>query len=241
MEPRTKHGSRPVKNKLGITHGGRSLGLEQALVDLGIRQSYPQAAKQFEQHYGWNIDRHRVRRAVVKIAPQAQEYVDQRLERSRDEYNKTLDVRPGEKQILVELDGCHIPTGIFQSAQTQQLTKKRQLPKKERTREWREIRVGLARPLENKEQRTFVALMSKYPEVVRLLVSAAIDQGMSLRSDVYAVGDGENGLCSELQSQFKNLQFILDRCHLKQHLYETAEALGLSENKKHNLVLPALS
>ena len=107
---------------------------------------------------------------------------------------------------MVELDGCHIRTGIFQSAKTQQLTKKRQLPKKKRTIEWREVRVGLARPLENKEKRTFVALMSKYPEVVNLLVSAAIDQGMSRRSNIYAVADGGNGLYSELQSRAKALR-----------------------------------
>ena len=97
-----KQGTRPVKNQLGITHGGRSLALEKALVDLGICQSYPQAAKQFEQHYGWSIDRYRIRRSVVKIAPQAQEYVSQRLESSRKEYNISLDVRPGEDKILKE-------------------------------------------------------------------------------------------------------------------------------------------
>jgi len=217
-----KQGNRPVKNQLGITNCGRSPALEQALVSLGINQSYQQAAKQFEQHYGWNIDRYRVRRAVVKIAPQAEEYVSQRLEHSRAEYDQPIDVRPGVDQILVELDGSHVRTGIFQSAQTEQLTKKRQLPKKERTTDWREVRVGLARPLQGKEKRTFVALMNKYPEVVNQLVSAAIDQGMSLLSNVYAVGDGAQGLCSELKKQFDNLQFILDRCHLKQHLYETA-------------------
>lgn len=237
----TKQGTRPVKNQLGISFGGRSPALEEALVSLGISQSYSQAAKQFEQHYGWNIDRYRVRRTVVKIAPQAEEYVSQRLERSSFEYNKPLDVRPGVDNILVELDGSHVRTGIFQSAQTEQLTKKRQLPKKERTTEWREVRVGLARPLQNKEKRTFVALMSKYPEVVNQLVSAAIDQGMSLLSNVYAVGDGAQGLCSELEKQFLNLQFILDRCHLKQHLYETAEALGVEGSQKQNLVNEELS
>ena len=221
---KTKQGLRPVKDKLGITDGGRSVALEKALVDFGACQSYLQAAKQFEQHYGWSIDRYRIRRAVVKTAPQAEEYVDRRLESSRAEYNKPLDSRPGEPQILLGLDGSHIRTGIFQLAETKELTKKRQLPKKERTTEWREVRVGFARPLEDKEKRHFVcARMSKYPEVVNLLVSAAIDRGMSSLSKVYAVGDGGNGLCSELQKQFNNLQFILDRCHLKQHLYETAD------------------
>jgi len=236
-----KPGNRPVKNQLSITEGGRSPALEKALVSLGINQSYQQAAKQFEQHYGWNIDRYRIRRAVAKIAPLAEEYVSQRLELSRAEYDKPLSVRPGVDRILVELDGSHIRTGIFQSAQNQQLTKKRQIPEKKRTIEWREVRVGLARPLENKEKRTFVAKMSKYPQVVNQLVSAAIDQGMSLLSNVYAVGDGAQGLCSELEEQFFNLQFILDRCHLKQHLYETAEALGVEGSQKQNLVNEELS
>ena len=129
----TKQGTRPIKNRLNIISGGRSLALEKVLVDPRIRQSYQQAAKQFEQHYGWNIDRYRIRRSVVKMADLAQEYVCQRLESSRSEYNKPLDVRPGCENILVELDGCHLRTGIFQSAQTQELTKKRQLPKKKRT------------------------------------------------------------------------------------------------------------
>lgn len=239
----TSQGARPVKNQLGITDGKRSVDLEKALVNLGASQSYQQAARQFEQHYGWCIDRYRLRRAVVKIAPQAEEYVSERLESLKTSYNKPLDERPGVEQILVEMDGCHLRTGIFQLAQTptQEFTQKRHLQKKERTTEWREVRVGFARELKNKEKRTFVAKMSKYPEVVNQLVSAAIDQGMSVLSNVYAVGDGGNGLRSELQKQFSNLQFILDRCHLKQHLYETAEELGLSGSKKQNLVKKELS
>lgn len=44
----TKKGARPVKDELLITHGGRSIGLEKALVDFGVEQSYPRAGKRFE-------------------------------------------------------------------------------------------------------------------------------------------------------------------------------------------------
>ncbi len=73
------------------------------------------------------------------------------------------------------------------------LTQKRQLPKRQRPSDWREVRVGLARPLTQKEQRTYVARMSKYPEVVQQLASAAVDQGLSALEQVYAVADGGNG------------------------------------------------
>lgn len=78
--------------------------------------------------------------------------------------------------------------------------------------------------------------MSKYPEVVGQLVSAAYDQGMSKRTQAYAVADGGNGLREALQAQFPNLTFILDRPHLKQHLYEGAEAIGLTGVERHKWV-----
>ncbi len=82
--------------------------------------------------------------------------------------------------------------------------------------------------MEQKDGRTYVARISKYPEVVGQLVSAAIDQGMSERTQVVAVADGGAGLREALLAQFPNLTFILDRPHLKQHLYAGAEAIGLT-------------
>ena len=78
--------------------------------------------------------------------------------------------------------------------------------------------------------------MSKYPEVVHQLVSAAFGQGMSKQTQVYAVADGGNGLREALQAQFPNLTFILDRPHLKQHLNSGAEAIGLTGSERHNWV-----
>ncbi len=111
-----KQGTPPVKNQLGITDVGRSPAKIKAMAAprYAMRDWYlwesinQQAAKQFEQHYGWNKDRYRVIRAVAKIAPLAEEYVSQRLERSRAEDNKPLDVKQGVENILVELDGCAV-------------------------------------------------------------------------------------------------------------------------------------
>lgn len=78
--------------------------------------------------------------------------------------------------------------------------------------------------------------MSKYPEVVQQLVSASVDQGMSERSQVYAVADGGNGLREALVARFPKLKFILDRPHLKGHLYQGAEAIGLTGSERHKWV-----
>ncbi len=59
-------------------------------------------------------------------------------------------------------------------------------------------------------------------------MGAAVNRGMSARTQVVAVADGGIGLREALQAQFSRLTFILDRPHLKQHLYEGAEAIGLT-------------
>jgi hypothetical protein len=165
-----------------------------------------------------------------------QKFVEIRLFKARLSSLKPLTTRPDIEQLLVELDGCHVRTGILIPIEKAEVTKKRQMLKRKRESDWREVRVGLARPVQDKEKRTYVARMSKYPEVVGQLVSAAFDRGMSKRSQVYAIADGGNGLCEALQAKFPQLTFILDRPHLKQHLYEGAEAIGLTGFERHNWV-----
>ncbi len=99
--------------------------------------------------------------------------------------------------------------------------------------DWREVRVGFARQLDKKETKVFVARMDKYPIVVKQLKCAAYSQGLTEQSQVYAVADGGNGLREALKSEFPNLKFILDYAHVKQHIYQGAEAMGLTGLHRH--------
>ena len=49
----------------------------------------------------------------------------------------------------------------------------RKIKKSSRKIEWKETRVAFARPVEEKKQRTFVARMGKYSEIIQQLVGAA--------------------------------------------------------------------
>lgn len=235
-DKKTGRAARPVKDQLRIEHGDRSVAVQRALTDFGAEESFGQAAKRFEEHYGWEINRATVRREVEKTALLAQKFVEVKLFIARLRSLKSLTTKPNISQLLVELDGCHIRTGILLPIEKAEVTKKRRLLKRKRESDWKEVRVGLVRPVNDKEKRTYVARMSKYPEVVGQLVSAAYDQGMSKQTQVYAVADGGNGLREALQVQFPNLTFILDRPHLKQHLYEGAEAIGLAGLERHKWV-----
>ena len=223
---RLKKGIRPVAEKLGIRPGKRSLAVKRALSEFGAEESFGQAAKRFQDHYGFWVEGSAVRREVEKIAQLAEEYVEQKLKTARK--NSLNNLSKKTYRILLELDGCQIRTGLHFPSPKAELTPKRQLKKKLRTIDWREVRVGLARPVDHKDQRTFVAKKGKYPQIIEQLVGAANDQGLCAQSQVYAIADGAKGLREALDKQFADLKFILDRPHLKQHIYENADARGLT-------------
>lgn len=114
---------------------------------------------------------------------------------------QSLDIRLGVEQMLVELDGSHVRTGKKVMQEGVSLTLKRRLPKSQRLCDWREVRVGLAHPLKERVGRTYVAQMNKYPEAVWHLERAAFIQGMSTRTQIIAVADGDNGLREALKQQ----------------------------------------
>jgi hypothetical protein len=223
-------GVRPVQEKLGIEHGEHSLAVKRALTDFGSEESFGQASLRFEEHYGWKVERSAVRREVENIALLALAYVERRLLVLETNFKnqEPPKKRCGWNRVLVELDGSHIRTGILTPAETEELTPQRRIRRCKRQTDWREVRVGFASPVEQKEKRTFVARMGQYPEVVQQLKSAAVDQGLSTYTLVYGLADGGNGLRESLESEFSHFQFILDRPHLKQHLYATVEAMELT-------------
>ncbi|MGH2414254.1 MAG: UPF0236 family transposase-like protein, partial [Microcystaceae cyanobacterium] len=222
-------GIRPVVEKLGIKPGDRSIAVKRALADFGAEESFGQAAKRFKEHYGWTVERGAIRREVEAIACKTESYVEKRLSALDNQYKNLVPPkrRSGWNRVLVELDGCQIRSGILLTSETEDLTPLRRLKKRKRKIDWREVRVGLARPVENKDSRTFIARMGQYAELVPQLHSAAVDQGLSIYTLVFGVADGGNGLKEALEAKFTNFQFILDYAHFKQHLYQAVEAMDL--------------
>ena len=128
--------------------------------------------------------------------------------------------------MLVELDGCEIRTArLVPVENSTETTPVYNNPKKEKIIKWRDVRLGFVRPLDSKSK-TFVGKMDSYQDVVSQMHSAAVLTGMTPETKIIGVADGGIGLSEELKRQFPSMQFILDKSHLKDHLYETAEELG---------------
>jgi len=229
---RKGEGSKPLIDDLEITHHGRTETVNRALTDFGIEHSFVEASKRFEEHYAFKISSSAVDRVTKGSALGCQAYLEQRLQSARNGCEQAVESNGLSEPMLTELDGCEIRTGTFVPAEGELQNGQ---PKKTKVLAWRDVRVGLARPM-SAESKLYVAQMEKYPEVVSQLFSVATMLGMSKQTDVVAVADGGQGLREELENQFPNMQFILDKPHLKKHLYETAAALGHSEEQQHQWV-----
>jgi hypothetical protein len=106
-------------------------------------------------------------------------------------------------------------------------------PQRKKQIAWKEVRIGLARPLTDVHKLYVGRVSPGYFKVAQDLERAALLAGLHDDTEVLAVADGGNGLREALERQFAawTFQFILDHRHLTDHLYATAEAvtIGLSE------------
>jgi len=226
--------SKPLIDDMNITHQGRSEAVNRALSDFGIEDSFAMAAVRFKEHYHYDIGSSAASRSTKKTALQALEYVEDKLSNLAAQQQERLSI----EKMLVELDGCEIRTARFVPVEdSTETTPVYNNEKKAKIIKWRDVRLGFVRALDSKSK-TFVGKMDSYPDVVSQMHSAALLTGMTPETKIIGVADGGIGLSEELKRQFPSMQFILDKSHLKNHLYETAEALGLNQKDRPGWVEP---
>ncbi len=213
--------SKPLTDEMNITHLGRSVTVKRALSDFGIDESFAIARRKFKEHYNFEIGISTADRTTKEIALEASTYIENKLS------NVSLESTSCKEKILIEPDGCEIRTVLVNVIEnSDERTPVYSNPKKEKVIKWRDVRLGFARPIDQKEK-LFVGKMDTYPRVVNQLHGAAELIGMKSESVVIGIADGGIGLSEELKRQFPNMQFILDKSHLRDHLYETAEEMGV--------------
>ncbi|MCA9516554.1 MAG: UPF0236 family protein [Myxococcales bacterium] len=236
----TRETARPVRHRMGLTGGMKTAALERALTDFGAEESFELASKRVAEHYGQEVGRTSILRVVSKRAEEARSYVQKRLDDAAEAFDEPIAKRAGVDALLVELDGSMLRTGSLEPDPKGGVTPVRGIPARKRPEAWREVRVGFVRGPEE-SGRTYIARMEQYPVVVGDLFSAAVDRGLSVKTKVWAVSDGGNGLRGELAAQFPNLTFILDRPHLKGHLWEAAAAVTADRDAQQQWVESAIA
>jgi len=227
--------SKPLIDEMKICHCGRSEAVNRALSDFGIEESFSSAADRFKEHYHYEIGPSAAARSTKNTALQALDYIENKLsdiDSDQAQGNTSL------KKMLVELDGCELRTAqLVPVEDSTETTPVYNNPKKAKIIKWRDVRLGFVRPLDSKSK-TFVGKMDSYEDVVSQMHSAAVLTGMTPKTKIIGVADGGIGLSEELKRQFPSMQFILDKSHLRDHLYETAEALGINQKDRRGWVGP---
>ena len=224
-------GFKPLVSEMKITHQGRSETVKRALSDFGIECSFATAAKRFNEHYHFDIASSAVSRTTKQIAHEAIDYIEEKISNPDPEREKTI------AKVLVELDGCEIRTAQLQLKEnSKETTAVYNNPKKEKIINWRDVRLGFVRPLDS-DSKTFVGKMDSYEEIVGDLYNAAKWIGMTSKTETVGVADGAIGLSEEMKRQFPKMQFVLDKSHLKDHFYETAEKIGIREKERKKWVM----
>lgn len=224
--------SKPVTDEMKITHLGRSEAVNRAMSDFGSEESFERAARRFREHYRYDCSSSTVLRVTKQVAAEASEYIEDKLSEACNRYGDIPKGGQSLEKILVELDGCELRTAVLKpSENSEQTTRVHNNPKKNKIINWREVRIGLSRPLDA-VSKIYIGKMDSYPEVVKQLSDASVLIGMSPETQVIGIGDGGMGLKEELENQFPNIRFILDKTHLKDHLYDTAEQLGITEKER---------
>lgn len=223
----TKESYRPMREELGIEGGGVSAKVERALSDFGIEKSFSRACQQFKEHYGFEVSKSCLRLKTLEVSNDAEEYIEKRLEKSVKMYDNIAEQKVNKEAMLAELDGCEIRTGVFKKIEYVGEDGK-PCEKKKKVENWRDVRTGLIRPLDEVDA-SYISGLESHSDICEQLFALACERGLSSKTKVVAPGDGGHGIREELESHFPNVQFILDVFHLKQHLFETAEDMGIED------------
>jgi hypothetical protein len=141
--------SKPLVEDLGVTHHGRSETVNRALTDFGIEDSFAKASKRFEEHYRFKVSPTTADRVTKASALEAISFLEQRLGEGKGTAEQISKGNGLNEAMLVELDGCEIRTGVFAPAEYHAEADQ---PNRKKILRWRDVRVGLARPVSSESE-----------------------------------------------------------------------------------------
>lgn len=221
---------RPLHAFLGTSREKWSQDLERLAVDLSADESCEKAVKKLGRMYpGVDMGRTTALQFLHKHGDRAKAFVQSKIDRALHEAEAKAHAVGGRAELEVEYDGGMIPTAVLMpcAEETQQRTPIRNLPKRRKVCEWKEAKVGLVQ-VPGEASRLYTARPTdELDNVFRDLLGLACLKGLGGDTQVRGIADGAPYIRKRLERTFENhtFQFILDRPHAKQHLYEAGERL----------------
>ena len=222
-------GLRPLNTHFGLAGNQSTNAVQRAMTDFGMERSFGDAAAAFEEHYGVAVGATTVQNITERHA--------HRIQRELDEWYAQAPEPAREHRadrMILGMDGCCLRV-------TERVTAGRlgrsDLPadRPVRVDRWVDTRLAKARR-EGDATGVFVCQHASFEDVLQALEGAARRRGRTAETELVFLGDGGNGLMEAAIKRFPQAHFVLDRLHLRQHLYEVVRHIGTVEHAVEHLV-----
>jgi hypothetical protein len=212
---------RPFCASAGVTTRGCSVPLQRAMVDFGADDSFAEAVKKLQEHYGTTVPVSTLRKVTLKHAAA--------MEAEQDEAKAVVEFpqRTGVETIIAEMDGCMIPLVSIEPHQEGDPEDDR----KRRKVSWHETRLSLARK-QGAVEPVFAATMGSPDEAGDGLFWCAIGAGFGKRTFVHGVGDGATWIADQFDRVFASQgSYLIDFYHTCEYLAAAAKVVAPSDHE----------
>jgi len=193
---------RPFSASAEISCRGYSLLLQRRITDFGAEKSFEQAARQFKEHYGFDIPESAARRITEGHGGAIH---------GHPELLQGEAVSDAKAQLIGETDGAMVPIVTMDPSQDGDQRKTRSVC-------WKEVRLalvyedGMASPI-------YGATTGSPEQVGEQLVHCASRVGWDMQTKMHGVGDGASWIANQFEERFgANGAYLIDLFHFGEYL-----------------------
>jgi hypothetical protein len=193
---------RPFSESAEISCRGYSLLLQRKITDFGTEKSFEKAARQFKEHYGFDIPESAVRRITEGHGEAIH---------GHPELLQGGAVSDVKAQLIGQTDDCMVPIVTMDPSQDGD-------QRKTRTVCWKEVRLalvyedGMASPI-------YGATTGSPEQVGEQLVHCASRVGCDMQTKMHGVGDGASWIANQFEEKFgANGAYLIDLFHFSEYL-----------------------
>ena len=197
---------RPFSVTAGVSCRGVSGPLQRAVTDLGADPAFRQVSMKLQEHYGITLAHETIRtiteshgRCVLEQTP----------------LQSAWPAQAGKDCVVVEMDGGMVPVVLAESNAADR--------RKGKTLKWQELKLCIARGLDNAERFYGGTFLGDVKEAGQQLYHGACLAGFGRATQVHSVGDGATWIADQVEQQFgRQGAYLVDFYHLSEYLAEAA-------------------
>lgn len=204
---------RPFSSSAEVRCRSYSIPLQRALTDFGSDESFGNAVKKMERHYGITVPREAARLITEKHG--------RTVKMQKQNLQKLYLKHPKSKNIIAQTDGAMIPMV--------EVNKELADSRKGKKLYWKEVRLSLAYA-QGSVDPFYDATIGSTDEAGDQLYRCIKAVGNPKKSHIHCVSDGAQWIAEQVERLFgSDVTHLIDFYHLSQYLSEAARCLNSTD------------